>query len=235
LTSYRAVGVVMSIALFACGRVDFTPVPGAISYVGGFVAHSSDPPAASSIDQFTAQAQQAGDVIVLHVQCRGGTPTGASVTAPGWTVMPVGSLAGMAGVRWAASFGAFAPDVAPATFTVSWSGATCMNLDELGDEFANVAARPVALDAHMEGFGTGDCVGSLTTDHAGEAIWAACSAGGTLSGISSDYTKGVDDGHDDWSGYQLASDAANTTRSVTFTNTSSSATYVVTMIALSPP
>jgi hypothetical protein len=217
-----------------CGRVDFTPVPdasGAISRVGGFVATTRF---TSSSDQFTAQAQRAGDAIVLHVHCQVATPTAVSVSAPGWTIIQVGPLTGIANQRWVASFGAFAPDVASATFTVDW-GTTCANLTVLGDEFAGVAAGPNAFDGHVEHIGAGDCASTLTTNGAGDAIWAACSSGGTLSGISAGYAKGVDDGHDDWSAYRVSADPANSTESVTFTNSmTSGVAYGITMIALVP-
>ncbi len=167
---------------------------------------------------------------MLHTYCTSNTaPTAVSLTAPGWTIMPIGPLAGSAAnTDWVASFGAIAPDTASATFTVTWTGTPrCQFMDELGDEFTNA----IAFDAHAETFGAdGDCTASLTTGATGEAVWAACS--GNVSASGAGFIKAADDTQDDWSEYRITNAAAGTPRSITFTNMMTS--WAMTAVTLEP-
>ncbi len=218
--------------LAGCGRVGFDSegafATGTISWVQVFVAHGQLTSSAS--DTFTAAAREAGDAIVIHTYCTTNTPpTAVALAAPGWTFTQVGPFSGSAAnTDWAATFGAFAPDTASATFTVTWAGTPrCKFQDELGDELAGAAA----FDAHDEAYGAnGNCAGALTTGAAGEAVWAACS--GNVSGTGAGYTKSADDTNNDWTEYRLTDDPAGTVQQVSFTNTTTS--WAMTAVSLTP-
>src|SRR5215831_13537393 len=120
--------------LAACGRVGFetdhagagdansdaVDAPSGIAYVGPVAERY---PGMGAADSFSLQAAAAGDAIVMMVACAGsGTPTGVTVTAPGWTFTPldpvtIDSFAQISG----ASFVAIAPDTAAATVSVTWA------------------------------------------------------------------------------------------------------------------
>jgi hypothetical protein len=215
----------------SCGRIDFDPrrdaAPSPLSHVAPFVAIQH---AATMVATFTAQAQHAGDTVLLATTCQTGTPSAVSVTAPGWTVSQVGPITGAGGNRWVASFAATVPDTAGATFTVTWtSPTTCFLANELGDEFAS-STGVVAVDAHAETFTGKTPQAMLTTVSAGDLLWGACSSGGTLLATGAGYTKGADDGNDDWTEYEPTSDAAGTVEVVDFQ--SSGAVYALVAIAL---
>jgi len=213
-----------------CGRFDFDRIVdanhdvgsdlpvAAVTWVGTFVQQAVTTP--TSIDTFTARAVNAGDAITLHVACdTGAQPPAVTVTAAGWSFTQLTLIAGVS-TKWATAFGAIAPDTAPATFTVTWS-ATCPDLDELGDEFANAdpTGGTTTFDGQAGIGGTTSCTPALTTASAEEAVWAACSQSGTAVSVSAGYTKSADDGHDDWTAYRPTTDPVNTPEAVTFTNT----------------
>jgi hypothetical protein len=190
------------------------------------------------VDTFTAQALAAGDAIALHVECDDatGTATGVSVAGPaGWSFQELGSIVTSSG-EFATSFGAIAPDTALATFTVTWTIPMCsVAIVELGDELANNApgGGSLTFDAHAETSGTGDCLGSITTAHADEAIWAACTTISAVSSVGAGFTKGADDGSGDWSEYRITTDPALTAEPVSFQNPNFA--FVLTMLAIRPP
>ncbi len=226
--------------LGGCGRIGFgesvgdASAPIAIEAVGTFVAHGHA--TTTAIDTFTASAARAGDAIVLHTFCTSNVVvTGLTLDAPGWTFFPLGPFtASIANTDYVASFGTIAPDTLPHTFTVTWTGTPqCQFMDELGDELANAdpAGGPTTFDAHTEMLGSaGDCTATLTTGHAGDAIWAACS--GNVSAIGAGYAKGADDGNQDWSEYLLSPAPAGTVAQPTFTSTGTS--WAMTAVSIAP-
>jgi hypothetical protein len=208
-------------ALAGCGRLGFasrnagtndgssadTATAASVSYVGVVIAQQGV--ATGTVDSFAAQAQQAGDLFVLAVECDNGGPTSVTVDAPGWSVAVVGPIAHMAANRSIASFAATAPDTTPTTFTVNWFGtAACGGLTELANEFATTSGS-LSVDGHAEALsGTGSPSATVTTASDDDAIWAACSSAGSLLAVGAGFSKGADDGHDDWSEYELASGPA---------------------------
>jgi hypothetical protein len=201
-----------------------------ISHVKVFIAMVS-----TTVHSFTAQAQNAGDAIVIHLNCGSSmTITGVTITAPGWSLTPIGPLTGSMGTAlWSQSFGAIAPDVASAQFAVTWSGGTCDSATtDLGDEFTgnSTGGGAATFDSHAEAFGTGNCVTTITTASADDAVWAAC-ATASLQSIGSGYTKSADDGTGDWSEYKLTTDPAGSAESVTFTNNN---LFVLTAATIKP-
>jgi hypothetical protein len=136
--------------------------------------------------------------------------------------------------KWATAFAAYAPDTAPVDITVSWA-ATCPDIDELGDDFTNVDPRggTIAFESSTVLEGVGDCMTSVTTLSSDDAIWAACSSGGMMTGVGPGFTVSTNDSHDDWSAYALTNDPANTTENVLFT-TLGGGSFVVTATAIRP-
>jgi hypothetical protein len=193
----------------------------------------------SSVDTFSTAATAAGDAIVLHVFCNNlmNAPTAVSVSASGWTFTRIGSITGSTSSGfWATSFGAIAPDAAATTFTVSWTAASpCTFLDELGDEFTNndTTGGATTFDAHAEFLNSGDCVTSLTTKHADDTVWAACTVN-SVTAVAAGFTKSADDGHGDWTEYKLTNDAANTVEGIRFTTATGMDGFVVTALAIKP-
>jgi hypothetical protein len=219
--------------LIACGRIGFTPMsadaPPALTWSGSLLA--SQARAVSTTAGFQITPSHQGDAILLHVACDGAaTATTVTASAPGWTFVQLGTLVGLA-TKWGAAFGATAPDTALTTVTVTWN-ITCNGIDALADEFANVdPAAP--FDAFDIASGQGSCAAALTTASAGDAIWAACSSGGTLVGADPGYIKAGDDTNDDWSEYKLTTDPAGTVETATFA-AQPPGTFVMTTVALKP-
>jgi len=189
--------------LCACGRIGFEQIEPAdattgtpAAWMGTFVANGHN--TNSTADTFTAAATTAGDAIVLHLYCTSNMAvTGATIDAPGWTFTTLGFTGSATNTDWVADVSAIAPDTLSTTFTVTWAGTTrCQFMDELGDELRGT------IDAHVETLGaTGNCAASVTPTAAG-VVWAACS--GNVSACGSGFTKGADDGNNDWSEYAPA-------------------------------
>jgi hypothetical protein len=222
------------VALAACGRIDFDPVgsdappAGALRWVTNVI--EAQAPANLTVS-FQLQAQAAGDAILLHVGCDAAlTATGVSASAPGWTFTQLGPLAGMS-MKWGALFVAIAPDTAPATLAITWD-TNCSAINTLADEFTN--ADPTApFEAFDVTAGIADCTGTVTTVSAGDAMWAACSTGGTAKQTGPGYTKIGDDAHDDWSEYKLTADPAGTVEQPTFVSVTGGIN-VMTAVAIKP-
>jgi hypothetical protein len=227
--------------LAACGRVGFATEraaagdatsdtvgdgPPGIVYVGPVAQRY---PGMGPADTFALQAGAAGDAIVMMVACAGsGTPTGVTVTAAGWTFtsldpLTIDSFAQIAG----ASFAAIAPDTAATTVSVTWTSNCNRGKTEVADEFASTTG----VDVHAAAQGTGNCTTSVTTGHAGDAVWAACYSATTLTSIGAGFTLGATDSHGDYAEYELTSDPAGTVEQISFTNTNG---FVVVAAALAP-
>ena len=231
----------------ACGRLGFDPQrappdapaamdvpPAMIKWVKPFA--EPRPLGTGPVDNFVANAQQRGNAVVLLVACAGSTmPTAVSVSAPGWSFDPLGPITGTAG-EWAASFGAIAPDAAPALIAVSWIGSNCDGARaELGDEFTNTdpAGGAATFDMHTEAAGSGTAMAIVTTGNPDDAVWGACVSSGTLTDVGAGYMKGADNTTGDWSEYRITADAAGTREQVTFRNASANG-YVLTTVTIKP-
>jgi hypothetical protein len=234
----------------ACGRVDFAARDGGttdvaltdvaavqpVSWAKTFVGTIASPGGGTLTASFMASAANAGQVVVIHLFCQNAVaPNSVTLTAPGWAFLQIAPITGMAATQfWATSVFAIAPDTTSATFAVTWTAAqNCSFVGELGDAFTG--ADPLSpIDAHFELAGTGNgCPGSVTTQHAGDAIWSACTANKVMAtGVG--FTKSADDQDGDWSEYKLTSDPANTIESATFGITAG-APFVVTSVAIRPP
>jgi len=230
--------------LAACGRVGFEadhPTAGdaagdasdgaasGIAYVG---AVAQQYPGMGATDAFTLQATAAGDAIVMMVACAGsGTPTAVTVTAPGWTFVSLDPVTTDSAAQIsAASFAAVAPDTAPATISVAWTSTNCnRGKTEVADEFTRTASSPI--DAHAAAQGTGNCTTSVTTGHAGDAVWAACYSATMLTATGAGFMLGATDSHGDYAEYELTADPAGTAEQISFTNSNG---FVVVAAALAP-
>jgi hypothetical protein len=244
---------VLLTGLIACGRIGFDDVsdggigdgarsggdgvaPGQVTWVKTFVQHAGT--ATSSLDIFTGQAAHVGDAVVLEVFCTtGSSPLGVSVTGSGWSFARIGTVVGsMSTGYWGTSLGAIAPNTALTTFTVAWNASNpCGFVDELGDEFAdnNPAGGSATFDAHAEMLGTGSCNLSLTTQHADDAVWSACTVN-DVQAAGPGYTESANDGHEDGSEYKLTTDPAGTLEQVSFQVSASTPAYVATAVTIAP-
>ena len=231
-------GLLVIAMLAACGRFDFDasldatpPISGPITHANAFVNVQSS--ALSTTHTFAASAQAAGDLVLLHIYCGSvDAATSMTLTAPNWAFTELGQIGNDSVGEYVYTVAAIAPDTTSATFTVVWTTTSgCQTSDDLGDEFGGTYDLATAIDSHDETTGDNDCVASVTTRHADDAVWAGCTTL-TVSGIATGYTKGADDGHGDWTEYRLASDPDDTVESPTFTNTSGKA-FVMTAVALS--
>ncbi len=199
-----------------------------IAHVGVFVGGQSA--------TFTAAAQHAGDAVVVQVFCNSGS-TGApafDLATPGWTIDRLG-VAGIPGY-WAASFGAIAPDTGPHDF-VATLPADCLTRPVLlGDEFTNndQAGETTTFDAHAELEGMGDCAVDVTTAHANDAVWAACTSSGMITSIGAGFEQGATDGDANFSEYKLTADPAGTSEHVTLAAAATSDIHVVTAVTIKP-
>jgi len=251
--------VVLALAA-GCGRYGFAPVPGdgidvpdGSPNIGdgsgsGSGSGSAMPPvgyagAAASVlgtsgnsQTFTVTPFAAGDAVLVMVGCAGSqTPTSVTLTAPGWTFMPLSPLTFEAPAQIAAaSFAAIVPAAAPVTATVTFVGANCnRGKSMLADEFSNVdpTGGTTTFDVHAEASGGGNCTTMLTTASANEAIWGGCYAGTSLTGAGSGYTMSASDGIGDFNEYRLTTDAAGTAETVDFANPNG---FVIVAAAIKP-
>ncbi len=211
--------------------------PSGIVYVAPFVKHGAV--------GFTGAAHAAGDAIVIQVSCASAAmPTSVAIGATGWAFTQLGPIvASTAAQLRSATVVAIAPDTADAMFTVTWSGSACEGgTTALGDEFAmtDPGGKQITFDSARTVMGTGNCSGSLTTPHDGNAVWAACTTGGSIGAVALGLRKGDDDGLGDWSAYKLTNDPANTLEPVAFANiddvqiTKNDGGYVLSMLTLKP-
>src|SRR5262249_14596006 len=142
-------------------------------------------------EQFTTRAEGAGDLVMLHVQCRTvAPPTIVVITGGSWTFEPLGVIVKSTSL-YGASFTATAPDTASTMFTVAWN-TTCDTTVAIGDEFSHAA-----LDLHAERGAHGACATTVGTIAANDAVWAACTVGLSTNAIGLGFTAGADDGHGD--------------------------------------
>lgn len=248
----RAIALVGGIApaLLGCGRFGFdaladasgAPGPGLdaardapasrIAYVGPFVQRS---PGTGPNESFTAQAHAAGNAVVIQVSCAANAvPTAVSVVAPGWSFLQLGPITASArSQQRSATFVAIAPDAIGVTVTVTWSGSTCNgSKNEVGDEFAmtDPAGGTITFDGVSATEGTGNCTGTVTTGHAGDAVWAACNSDDSVTAVGPGFRKGADDRVGDWSEYAITDHPAGTVESVEFANPNVG--YVLSMVTL---
>ena len=233
--------VLVLILAGACGRIGFDDVGadgdggagGSITWVQTFVSHAVLS-GSSTTDTFTGSALHAGDAIIVHVFCQDATPTAVAIDAPGWSFMQLGSLVEQSSSGYnATSFGAVAPDTTPQTFSVVWTASVpCGFFDEIGDELAGVdpAGGVTTFDSHAEIAASGDCHVDITTHHANDAVWTACS-GNAVTAVGAGYIKSADDGYGDWSAYKLTTEPAGTLETTSFTGTMS---FVITSVTIKP-
>lgn len=178
-----------------------------------------------SSETFTAKAQIAGDLVMLHVQCRTpAPPTTVVVTGGSWTFDPLGVIVKSTSL-YCASFVATAPDTAPSMFTVAWDS-PCQTTVALGDEFQHAA-----LDLHAERGAHGACNTTVGTTEANDAVWAACTIGMSTNAIGLGFDPGADDGNGDISEFRYTQDPAGMSEDVAFTTNDD---YVVTAATLKP-
>jgi hypothetical protein len=132
-----------------------------------------------------------------------------------------------------ATFVSISPDAMDTTVTVNWSGSNCENSkNEVGDEFAMTgpSGGTITFDGVNATQGTGDCVGTVITGHASDAVWAACNSQSKVTAVGSGFLKGADDKAGDWSEYMITNHPADTTEVVQFAN--GDAGYVLSMVTL---
>jgi len=190
----------------------------AIMYVGPFAQRH--PGAGVTTDMFTATAHAAGNVIPMQLGCGSTTrPTGVAIAANGWTFHQLSQPNGVSPL-WTSRIVAIAPDTAPVTITVTWTGSPCeIGTDVLGDEFSGVATGLTFGILQGGAYtGNGNCSGAITTMTPNEGIWAACFASSSVSAIGPGYLKGADDGGGDWAEYRISADPSGTIETPTFTN-----------------
>jgi hypothetical protein len=238
---------VAALAPLACGRVDFDAlvdagvVPDAapaapvsrIKYVGPFVQHASG---SGSNDSFPARAQAAGNAVVIQVSCaqsQSSIPGSVLVEAPGWSFLQLGKItASTSSAQRSATFAAIAPDMNNTNVTVIWAGNCDTSKNEVGDEFAmtDPTGGAVTFDGVNATEGTGDCVGTVTTGHAGDAVWAACNSQSMVTKVGPGFLPGANDTAGDWSEYAITNDPAGKVETVQFTN--ANVGYVLSMVTL---
>ena len=203
--------------------------PPRVVYVGPFVGRSTK--ATGTADTFSAQAHAAGDTVVLVTGCSTTvTPTRVSVTAPGWSFTQLGGIANNT-----AMFAATAPDALSTTLTITWD-VSCSGRNHIGDEFAPAAVHggAVVADGVAAVSGVGDCMGTVTTEHRGNAVWAACQSQFSVTAAGEGFTKGSDDKDGDWSEYKLTGDPTATVESVRLYN-GNQGQYGLYMVSLASP
>jgi hypothetical protein len=190
-------------------------------------------------ESFPAQAQAAGDAIVMQVACTDGASPSDSVTvtvtAPKWTFTQLGKVEHSGSTQYAATFFAIAHDTATANFDVTWNGTGCsVSKDELADEFsiADAAGRKFTVDASSTTAGNGNCTRTVTAGPATGAVWAACLSEAKLANVMPPmgFTRSADDKNGDWAEYLIPSPPGSI--SVFFQNNDSSTPYVLSIVAL---
>ncbi|MGE5186404.1 MAG: hypothetical protein ACM31C_30320 [Acidobacteriota bacterium] len=246
---------VLLCALAACGRIGFEtgaqPVGGGDAGADGAITSGDGAPATAiayvqalaerypgmgATDSFTLQAVTAGDAVAFMVACAGsGTPTGVSVTAPGWALLSLAPVTIDAPAQIAAaSFGAIAPDTQPVTVSVAWAGTNCnRGKTELADELTNTdpTSAAAAFDAHAEAPGTGNCTTTVTTGHDDDAVWAACYSATMATAVGSGYLPAATDGNGDFAEYAVTTDPAGTAETPTMVNPNG---FVIVAASLKP-
>ena len=184
-------------------------------------------------DTFAGESCHRGDAIVFQVACRANDAVSSViVSAPGWTLVPIGSVTGSTtGGVWAATFGAIAPDPpSRTTFSVNWTPAVCYETWEVGDELTHTSPTQLALfDSHAEATGVGDCAETITTGGQNDIVWGACSSSTQLVAFGAGFLPGTSDGDWHWSEYRVTSDPAGSAEVVGFTN-SANQSFVLTAV-----
>jgi len=227
------------VLLAACGRIGFADHAAAdavvatdaapdamadassavtITYLGPFAQRH--PGAGVTTDTFTAQAKAAGDVIPMMVGCGSSTrPTGVTMTGSGWTFHQLSTPNGSSPL-WTSRIVAIAPDTAPVTITVTWSGSPCeIGSAVLADEFAGVKSSVTFGIVTQAAFnGNGNCAGAVTTTTPNEAVWASCFAASAVTAVGPGYLMGADSGGGDWAEYRISADPVGTNETPTFAN-----------------
>ena len=223
----------------ACGRVGFeahdgapgdasTDATAAAGWVGAVVAHWTT---SVSTDSFDFAAAAPGDAVVMMVSCDGpATAPSLTVTAPGWSLVALGSLVGSAAAgRWAQSYAAIAPDTLAVSISVTWD-VTCVSLVVLGDEFANNDPTLAAFDDHSETEGTGLCSATVTTHRAGDTLWAACDPANGVAATPG-FAIGADDQQGDFTEHAVTTDSAGTAETIAYENPTAMNVMVAVAIA----
>lgn len=205
----------------------------AVAFVGSPIQHTGPK---SSMDSVAFQATNAGDAITIMVACAASqVPSTVALSAPGWTFFQLAPITVNSGGQvYGAAYGAIAPNTASATLTITWTNSTCNRGQSiLADEFTNndQTGNSITFDATSANSGAGNCTTSLTTAHAGDAVWAACYAATALTGVGAGYTKSAADTVGDFAEYKLTADPANTVEAVTFMNPNG---YVVVAATIKP-
>jgi hypothetical protein len=214
-----------AVLLAACGRVGFD---GRLGGDASVADAPSAPPAwvgtvvardlvSGSSDSFAAQAHAANNVFLIYVSCVASPNASTfSVTAPGWTIMPLSAIVAPASGVWSAQlFGAIAPDTAPVTFSLGYGGVFCSGSSGIiADELTGVAV----IDAAVQTIGVDDCIATLTTNRTGDLVWGTCFSATSLVGTGTGYTVGSNDNDGDLSEYRVTADPSGTLETVTFLN-----------------
>ncbi len=176
----------------------------------------------TTTDTFTARADRAGDAILIHAYCGGpgAPPSGASITATGWSFAMLSPVTGSSSqADWAVAFAAIAPNTTAATFTVRFTTASCSaGLASLGDEFTNnnLTGGATTFVEHAEAFGQDDCTVALSPGQSGDAVWGGCSAG--VLDVGPGFVKGTDDGGGNWTESRITTASDGGPIPVTFVN-----------------
>jgi len=230
------------VAVVACGRLGFEDRRATGDAVDSFVVDSDSSatvtyvkpivarhPGGGSGDVFAIQADAPGDFIAMQVGCGDSNmaPSNVSVTAPGWQfnqASPVGAFNQV----YAATYYAFAPNSQSASVTVIWSTDCDIGKSVLADEFATQAGS-AAFDGVSQPGTTGNCNGTITMQHDGNAVWAACFSRAAVSGIGAGFSPGADNGGGDRAEYKLSTAGAGSNEDVTFPNASD---YMLSIIAI---
>jgi hypothetical protein len=169
------------------------------------------------------------------VVCQAGpSPTTVAITAPGWTFAKLDALAssGASGFT-GTTFGAIAPNTTPTTLTVSWDVVCDMTV--LGDEFARTdpSGGAITFDNHTLMAGNSNaCATMVTTQHANDAVWAACTLGAQVNAPPAGFTTGADDGAGDATAYRITTDPANTVEPAVFTVNTGAVPFLTSLVTL---
>jgi len=184
---------------------------------------------------FTFTATNANDGIIISIFCAGAAATAVTLSATGWTITQVGSIAGSDTDGYMALFRAYSPNTSAATVTETWTvtGSNCHSfLGDLMGEFSGVDQTNF-VDASNSGLGSAGCTGAgtatVTPNVANDAIWFACTDSVTATG--SPYTTGGNDGSEDWAEWKILSGGSGVAQSAVFT---SSGAMVIWGVAIKP-
>jgi len=181
----------------------------------GVFAHEAATGLLSTSYRFSAQAEAAGDLVVLQIVCQTSGMLGAlDVAGAGWTFQKLGTVPVSDATYWAQSLAAVAPDTNTVTLTISATfsaSGSCTAFHALGDEFANAA-----VDDHDEEMCYGDCVAHVVTSRPRDAVWGACTHAGLGLTIDPTFTAAADDGDGNLAEYRTTDDPSGTVESVPF-------------------